>query len=325
MNLIKIMKFKSFCLFVVTIIISNKKVIATLKTEIKNGFTYMAHSIADECSPSKVMDGKIRDTNVGICDNCVVVGDYGVRKFTANFIGIVFPKMKLIESFILYGLTNLTIDINQKHWIVGLNNQTIFDMEEMLFIGMYTPLATGLNSGIIFEDFPTPANSIWIYQRPIEQSTKALCEIDIKWFTCDANKFGYKCLSECNCANNDPCDDITGDCPANCEYGWQGDQCDIISSTTSSTTSTTTKTTKTTPSTTITDQSTLTTRFQTLNNISMFIKNKNNLNLKCRSKKRFAFSTSIREIVFRSKNGFDVCFLNIYRFIFVIQGILMFS
>ncbi|KAH9523730.1 hypothetical protein Btru_040759 [Bulinus truncatus] len=42
---------------------------------------------------------------------------------------------------------------------------------------------------------------------------------------CQGDKFGQHCRLTCHCANNELCDDITGQCPGHCADGWSGPHC----------------------------------------------------------------------------------------------------
>ncbi|CAL1529939.1 unnamed protein product [Lymnaea stagnalis] len=42
---------------------------------------------------------------------------------------------------------------------------------------------------------------------------------------CSDDKFGYQCRLHCHCADDEPCDVLTGKCPGACLEGWSGPHC----------------------------------------------------------------------------------------------------
>lgn len=51
-----------------------------------------------------------------------------------------------------------------------------------------------------------------------------ICELQL--IVCSDQSFGVQCERTCNCKDNAPCDDITGECPNGCQKGWSNDTCD---------------------------------------------------------------------------------------------------
>ena len=145
----------------------------SLITETVNGITYIGHTVHEINPPSNIYDGLYAEEGgLNMFSTCVAVG--GTKSgYDSLFIGMVFPEMKLVREFILYGFSNISTDASQKYWIVGFSNETNFNKNKMIVIGMYSPLAMGLNSGLA-NDFPLPMKSVWMSRKENQLDVSAI-------------------------------------------------------------------------------------------------------------------------------------------------------
>ncbi|XP_064624455.1 receptor-type tyrosine-protein phosphatase epsilon-like [Lineus longissimus] len=67
-------------------------------------------------------------------------------------------------------------------------------------------------------------------QRIEPSSSLTLCEVSVQAFqyiACDNKRYGPNCNNQCQCANDDTCDDKTGQCPSGCNDRFTGPYCNI--------------------------------------------------------------------------------------------------
>ena len=47
----------------------------------------------------------------------------------------------------------------------------------------------------------------------------------VSLLACTGGSFGSECSGTCHCAEDGPCDTVTGDCAQGCADGWMGQAC----------------------------------------------------------------------------------------------------